>query len=86
MYVSLLTTHLFIFRDKKEIIIYEVYGCFCSPECACAYLNKEHIDSSTFWERYALLNNIYGKIYEHDENIKPAPMIPIIHWINIMEI
>ena len=58
-------------QERKKII--EVYGCFCSPECACAYLSNEHIDSSTFWERYALLNNIYGKIYSHNENIKPAP-------------
>ena len=24
----------------------EVYGCFCSPECACAYLKNEDIDNS----------------------------------------
>jgi len=49
------------------------YGNFCSPECACAYLMKEKIDSSTQFERYYLLNNIYGKIYNYDKNIKPAP-------------
>lgn len=49
------------------------YGCFCSPECACAYLMNENIDSSTKFERYYLLNNIYGKIYEYNKNIKPAP-------------
>ena len=63
---------IYIPRQERNNII-EVYGCFCSPECACGYLNKEHIDSSTFWERYALLNNIYGKIYNQNENIKPAP-------------
>ena len=52
---------------------YNVYGCFCSPECACAYLKQEQIDSSTMWERYALLNNLYGKIYNYTKNIKPAP-------------
>lgn len=52
---------------------YEVYGCFCSPECAVSYLKNENIDSSTLWERYALLNNIYGKIYNYSKNIKPAP-------------
>jgi hypothetical protein len=52
---------------------YNVYGCFCSPECACAYLKEEQIDSSTMWERYALLNNLYGKIYNYTKNIKPAP-------------
>ena len=51
----------------------ESYGCFCTPECAVAYLNKESIDSSTFWERYSLLNNLYGKIYSYKKNIKPAP-------------
>ena len=51
----------------------EVYGCFCSPECATAYLKNESIDSSTLWERYALLNNIYGKVYDYEKNIKPAP-------------
>ena len=51
----------------------EVYGCFCSPECAVAYLNKEHIDSSTRWERYALLNNLYGKALKYETNIKPSP-------------
>ena len=63
---------IYIPKQERNNII-EVYGCFCSPECACAYLTKEHIDSSSFWERYALLNNIYGKIYTDTENIKPAP-------------
>lgn len=52
---------------------YFVYGCFCSPECATAYLMKENIDSSTKFERYQLLNNIYAKIYQYSNNIKPAP-------------
>tara|TARA_B100000575_G_C23142598_1_gene665474 strand:- start:3457 stop:4467 length:1011 start_codon:yes stop_codon:yes gene_type:complete len=52
---------------------YEVYGCFCSPECAVAYLKKENIDTSTLWERYSLLNNIYSKIYDYKKNIKPSP-------------
>jgi len=51
----------------------EVYGCFCSPECALCYFKNEHIDDSTKWERYSLLNNIYSKIYEYEKNIKPAP-------------
>ena len=51
----------------------EVYGCFCSPECALAHLKNEEIDNSTKWERYALLNNVYSKIYNYTKNIKPAP-------------
>ena len=51
----------------------EVYGCFCSPECAVAYLKNEDIDNSRKWERYMLLNNTYSKIYDYEKNIKPAP-------------
>ena len=52
---------------------YQVYGCFCSPECSAAYLLNEKIDSSIKFERYQLLNHIYGKIYNYTKNIKPAP-------------
>ena len=58
---------------KYENKCYDVYGCFCSPECAVAYLKNENIDTSTLWERYCLLNNIYSKIYDYTKNIKPAP-------------
>jgi hypothetical protein len=51
----------------------EVYGCFCSPECALSYLKNEQLDDSTKWERYALLNNVYSKVYDYKKNIKPAP-------------
>jgi hypothetical protein len=53
--------------------IYHCYGCFCSPECATAYLFEEPIDTSTRFERYHLLNHIYCKIYNYEKNIKPAP-------------
>lgn len=53
---------------------YHVYGCFCSPECACAHLFKQSdLKSSTRFERYHLLNHIYCKIYDYKRNIKPAP-------------
>jgi hypothetical protein len=52
---------------------YHVYGCFCSPECATAFLMEENIDSSTRFERYHLLNHIYSKIYDYKKNIKPSP-------------
>lgn len=52
---------------------FEVYGCFCSPECAVAYLCNEQIDTSIKWERYSMLNNIYSKIFNYTKNIKPAP-------------
>ena len=52
---------------------YEVYGCFCSPECAVAHLMNENIDSSIKFERYQFINHIYGEIYKYKVNIKPAP-------------
>jgi len=52
---------------------YNVYGCFCSPECAVGFLMEENIDSSCKFERYYLLNHIYSKIYDYKKNIKPAP-------------
>jgi hypothetical protein len=62
------------FIPKHEInsMVYG-YGSFCRPECAVAYLFKENIDDSTKFERYHLLNNIYSKVYECSNNIKPAP-------------
>ena len=53
---------------------YQVYGCFCSPECAAGHLFKQSdIDPSSKFERYTLLNHIYCKIYNYEKNIKPAP-------------
>ena len=49
------------------------YGAFCRPECAVAFLMKENLDDSTKFERYHLLNHIYGKVYDYKKNIKPAP-------------
>ena len=63
-----------IFIPKYEINnSYYVYGCFCSLECACAHLISENIDNASKFERYYLLNFIYGKIYNYERNIEPAP-------------
>ena len=63
-----------IFIPKFKINkVYEVYGCFCSPECASGFLFNENIDNAIKWERYSLLNTIYGKIYNYEKNINPAP-------------
>ena len=42
--------------------IFYVYGCFCSPECAAAYIFDNH-SSDTVWEQYTLLNLLYKDIY-----------------------
>jgi hypothetical protein len=51
--------------------VYDVYGCFCSPQCAVAFLRNEPLDHSVLWERYSMINDLYGKIF--GINIKPAP-------------
>ncbi len=63
---------IYIPRQERNGMI-EVYGNFCSPECAVAHLKHQPIDTSTLWERYSLLNNIYSDIYNYETNIKPAP-------------
>ena len=52
---------------------YQVYGSFCSPECAAGYLMDERIDSSMRFERYQMLNHIYGNNNGVYQNVKPAP-------------
>ena len=50
-----------------------MFGSFCCPECAAGYLFQEQLDQSTKFERYHLLNDIYGDIYQYKKNIIPAP-------------
>jgi hypothetical protein len=53
---------------------YTVYGCFCSPECAAAYLIREPLDSSVKFERLQMLNGMYNDICNNtDRPVKPAP-------------
>lgn len=57
--------------------VWYMYGNFCSPECATAYLFKEQIDSHVQWERYALLNSLYAEDanigHKSPNGIRPAP-------------
>ena len=58
--------------------VWYMYGNFCSPECAVAYLFREKkIDSHMQWERYALLNSLYAQDAElpvgSPQGIRPAP-------------
>jgi hypothetical protein len=62
--------HIPKYENDKSIV---GYGSFCTPECACSHLMKENLDDSTKFERYHLLNKTYGKAYNYNKNIKPAP-------------
>tara|TARA_A100001015_G_scaffold315616_1_gene427868 strand:+ start:4191 stop:4826 length:636 start_codon:yes stop_codon:yes gene_type:complete len=52
---------------------YKVYGNFCSPQCAAAFLFNENIDSNVKYNRYSLLNSMYKEIFDYNKNIQPAP-------------
>lgn len=52
---------------------FTLFGVFCSPNCAMSYLLTYETNTNTLWERVSLLNLLYYKIYETDENIIPAP-------------
>lgn len=56
-------------KDHGEFIT--VFGNFCCPECAMAYLFDNHQDSHTRWEQLALLNRIYAE--SCNGKIQPAP-------------
>ena len=51
--------------------VYNVYGNFCCPECALAYVLGETIDPHVRWERIALLHRIYDR--EGRGRLFPAP-------------
>jgi len=55
-----------IYRIPYNIVNgeFQMYGNFCCPECASAY-NFEDIKDEYVWERYSLINYLYG-----DENKK----------------
>ena len=38
-----------------------VYGNFCCPQCAMAYLLSENVDPHVRWERMALLQRVYDR-------------------------
>ena len=54
--------------------VWYMYGNFCSPECATTYLFKSRIDNHVQWERFALLNSLYGETgSDNSSGIRPAP-------------
>jgi hypothetical protein len=57
---------------------FDVYGCFCSLECAAAYNFKSSESLDEIWERYNLINLLARKINYYSDNkycgvVKAAP-------------
>lgn len=61
-----------IIPEREEKGTYRVYGNFCGPCCAMAYLLNEALDTHVRWERIALLHRLYGPAYPNGR-IFPAP-------------
>lgn len=60
-----------VIPEREVDMVYNVYGNFCSPECAIAYLLIEGLDPHVRWERMALLHRIYDAM--GTGRIFPAP-------------
>jgi hypothetical protein len=53
---------------------FDVFGCFCSLECATAYNFKNNDNVDEMWERYNLINLMCRKM-NYGNYVKPAPAI-----------
>ena len=58
---------------KYEDNLFHLFGIFCSPNCCASYIFNENIDDTNKWERFALLNLLYHKVYNKFEEITLAP-------------
>ncbi len=61
-----------VIPEREEKGTYRIYGNFCSPCCAMAFLLNETLDTHVRWERIALLHRLYGGNYK-SQRIFPAP-------------
>ena len=60
-----------IIPEREVAGVYNVYGNFCCPQCALAYLLQETMDPHVRWERIALLHRLYDR--EGKGRMSPAP-------------
>lgn len=62
----------FNYIDSK----FEVFGCFCSFNCALGYIIDSNIDKKD--EKISLLHLLYRKIYNKNDHFEPAPKKEIL--------
>jgi hypothetical protein len=59
--------------------VWRVYGNFCSPSCATAYLFSQRLDAGEQWERYSKLNRLYHNFcLSASQGIQAAPSREIL--------
>lgn len=47
---------------------WEGYGCFCSIQCAVAYLFRENLDTSIKFERYSYILTVYSYLLNNNDH------------------
>lgn len=57
------------YTEKK----FNLFGVFCSPQCACSYLFNSEEFAEKKWESYSLLNLLYKEVCGEFTKILPAP-------------
>jgi thiol-disulfide isomerase/thioredoxin len=51
---------------------FQLFGNFCMPNCALAYILQNYKDDDYLWEKVALLNLLFFKVCGEYKNITPA--------------
>lgn len=57
---------------KYDKGLFDLYGIFCSPQCTLAHMVHNDKDDDYIWEKVALLNLLYFKVYQKYENLVPS--------------
>jgi len=57
---------------KYDKGLFDLYGIFCSPQCTLAHTVHNEKDDDYLWEKIALLNLLYFKVYQKYENLVPS--------------
>jgi hypothetical protein len=52
--------------------VFQLFGNFCMPNCALAYILKFYNDDDSLWEKVALLNLLYFKVHGQYKNLVPS--------------
>ena len=52
--------------------IFQLFGNFCLPNCALAHILQTYKDDDSLWEKVALLNLLYFKVYGKYKNLQPS--------------
>lgn len=51
---------------------FQLFGNFCSPNCTLSYILNFYCNDENKWEKIALLNLLYFKVYGKYKNLMPA--------------